>query len=530
MSFRGKIFLSVALPAVALVSLLAFAAYLYVRRQADLQADVDVARARGSFDQQLKRRIGEIERSCAPFDSGKFRAVIEENVEDPAALAGEIKSVQRGFFMQIPFYSWADAEGRILFRQVKDADHFCGPDCRHAEVALFGQERNAILETELGLCVVHVDFLSDQIQVAAGVEFAGDVAEIARSSGIEIAVLLDGRLVHSTLAGLSAAGLRGAGEIPHEGTNYRFAGVRELNAVFVPLVPMAARDRQVALIWRGAMGSIGVAVFISLLVALAVSRSIAGPVLELEAASRKIGEGDLDVAVDIRSKDELGRLGAAFNGMVQGLRERVKRAEIMTKMLSKEVSEKLMGEELALTGRQQTATILFLDVRGFTSMTEGRDAPWVFDVVNQCLGHVEKHIRARGGVVNKYLGDGAMALFGVPESKGNDALHAIEAARDIQRDLAEWNRQREARGDVPVRVGIGINTDEVLAGNVGSADRMEFTVIGEGVNLASRLCSKAQPGQVLASHATRRDAGVEGRELEPVHVKGFSAPIRVYEV
>lgn len=533
MSFRGKIFLSVALPAVSLVSIIAFGAYQYVRKQADERADVDVARARGSFDKQLKRQLDNIEQACRPFRNTKFMVNVSQFIDGelpPEDFAKAVEILQGQYFLDFPLCAWADADGKILLRQEEGTRHFCTPQCRHPESAYFGEEAKGILHTEFGLLAARNEFLGEIGQVVVAEHFEEELASIAKTSGTEIAVVCDNALVFSTLKGVDPKVLRGMGEITVGGTPYRYSCLKEGIAVFVPLTSMAARNRQIALIWSGALASIAGAVFISLIVALAVSHSISKPVLELEEASRKIAAGDLNAAVDVRSKDEIGKLGAAFNDMVKGLQERAKRAEIMTKMLSKEVSEKLMDSDLVLGGIKQMASIMFLDVRGFTSLTEGMDPAEAVNIVNQCMTRVAKCISARGGVVNKYLGDGCMALFGVPQSRGNDALNAIEAGRDIQREMTVWNDERKARGEVAVRVGIGINTDEVLAGNVGSADRMEFTVIGEGVNLASRLCSKAQPGQVLASYVTRRDAGVEGKELEPVHVKGFSMPIRIYEV
>ena len=160
--------------------------------------------------------------------------------------------------------------------------------------------------------------------------------------------------------------------------------------------------------------------------------------------------------------------------MVVGLRERAKRAEIMTKTLSKEVSDKMMIDEVKLGGQKAMATIMFLDVRGFTSLTEGMDPATAVGLVNEIMTRVEGCIQKHHGVVNKYLGDGAMALFGVPESTGNDAKNAIEAGRDIQREMKTWNDDRRARGEGSVHVGIGINTDVVLAGYVGSEQRLEY--------------------------------------------------------
>ncbi|MBZ5515773.1 MAG: adenylate/guanylate cyclase domain-containing protein [Acidobacteriia bacterium] len=137
-----------------------------------------------------------------------------------------------------------------------------------------------------------------------------------------------------------------------------------------------------------------------------------------------------------------------------------------------------------------------------------------------------------GGTLDKYLGDGIMALFGAPIARPDDALRSVKTAMEMQRAMARLNEDWQARGQPAMQAGIGVNTGPVTAGNIGSTRRMDYTVIGDAVNLAARLCAKAAGGQILVSDSTfRLLAGeVPAQKLEPILVKGKAAPIGIYEV
>jgi class 3 adenylate cyclase len=538
MSFRSKVFCSVVVPATVLVLLISWAGYRLVSSRAEEQAVDAARRARLAFDMQLVREFAHLRRLAAPFKGARFTATLEGALEGDLTLEGfaaEVEAFQGVALNRPPLCTWADRNGRIILRQVLREDdqynnHVCTKECRHPEsVFLEGEQGDGLIVTpELGLVAGSVEDLgAGQVFVANPIPV--ELTAIARTSGVELAVLMKGAVVFSTLPDVTPAMLARP-EVSIGGGVYRVQPLpmRDGVTVLVPLVDLSFRERMGASIERGAKLGVALAFVAALCVAGVVARAMSRPVLELEAASRKVGEGDLSVQVEVRTKDELGRLGGTFNEMVRGLK---KRTEIMQKTLSAEVERKMMADgELKLGGRKQVATILFMDVRGFTSLTEGMDPAKAVELVNQTMTRVERCIRRRHGMVNKYMGDGLMAIFGAPESHGNDALNAVEAARELQAEIKRWSQERRARGEPPVQVGVGINTDEILAGYVGSEDRLEFSAIGEGTNLASRLCAKAERGQILISQTTHRDAGVEGRELEPIHVKGFSVPIRVYEV
>jgi len=173
-----------------------------------------------------------------------------------------------------------------------------------------------------------------------------------------------------------------------------------------------------------------------------------------------------------------------------------------------------------------------MDIRGFTSGTQGVDPAEVVTMLNDMMNQLAAVIHRHGGNVNKYLGDGLMAMFGAPKPLEDHALRAAKAGVEMQAELAAWNARRAERGLPSFHTGIGVNTGVVVCGRVGAKERLEYTLIGEEVNLASRICGKAEPRQVLATEATVKRAGpsLRVRPLEPVSVKGISYPVKVYEV
>ncbi len=228
--------------------------------------------------------------------------------------------------------------------------------------------------------------------------------------------------------------------------------------------------------------------------------------------------------------------GAAIDGVFAHKRlttEAVQR-QALERFLSPEVVEMIAAnpEGIRLGGTNQKVTILFCDIRGFTPMSEQLPPEKIVEILNEYFSRVTDVIFDHGGTLDKYIGDAAMALFGAPISKGNDAHNAVNAALEIQKMITELNRDAADRGHPQLHVGIGINTGVVTAGNIGSAKRLDYTVIGDAVNLSSRLCGQAPGGQVWLSESTAHE--VSGAfELEPLPatmVKGKSQPLKVFAV
>jgi adenylate cyclase len=175
---------------------------------------------------------------------------------------------------------------------------------------------------------------------------------------------------------------------------------------------------------------------------------------------------------------------------------------------------------------------MFADIRGFTQFSERTEPERVVEVLNEYFTRVTDVILDHGGMIDKYIGDAVMAVFGVPISKENDAANAVRSALQIQRLVAEMNRDAAARGWPELAVGIGINTGTATAGNIGSPRRLDYTVVGDAVNIASRLMDNATGGQVLISQPTADELGPEFklRKLRARRVRGRSEPVQVFNV
>jgi len=204
------------------------------------------------------------------------------------------------------------------------------------------------------------------------------------------------------------------------------------------------------------------------------------------------------------------------------------------RFLSTAIVEKILAnpDEIHLGGENQVATILFTDIRGFTRMSERMQPQHIVELLNEYFTEMTGVIFENGGTLDKYLGDGIMALFGAPWPKPDDAYRCVKAATEMQRSLMALNCRWQGRGQAALQVGIGINTGQVTAGNIGSVERMDYTVIGDTVNLASRLCANAAGGQILISEPTFREISgrFSARRLESIRVKGKSDPVEIHEI
>lgn len=216
------------------------------------------------------------------------------------------------------------------------------------------------------------------------------------------------------------------------------------------------------------------------------------------------------------------------------LARRVVERQALERFLSSNIVEKILAnpDEIHLGGENQTVTILFSDIRGFTRMSENMEPHAVVELLNEYFSEMTDLIFESGGTLDKYLGDGIMAVYGAPIPKPDDALRATKTAIEMQRALADLNRDWESRGQQALRMGVGVNTGPVTAGNIGSAKRMDYTVIGDAVNLASRLCSNAAGGQILVSESTFLQLGgtIPAQKLDPIRVKGKETPVELHEV
>lgn len=208
---------------------------------------------------------------------------------------------------------------------------------------------------------------------------------------------------------------------------------------------------------------------------------------------------------------------------------------LLDRTLSASVADQMIAASPAdAIGQTREVTILFADLRDFTKLSEALGAAGMVALLNEYFSFMADIIRAKGGVIDKYIGDAIMALFGAPLSHGDDADRAVAAARDMIRALDLFNDERSRAGLVPIRIGIGLATGEVIAGTIGSSDRLNFTVIGNAVNLASRLEGQTKPYGVpiLACGTTiaRLTRPADQRRIDVVQVKGQEQPTTVHEI
>jgi adenylate cyclase len=265
-----------------------------------------------------------------------------------------------------------------------------------------------------------------------------------------------------------------------------------------------------------------------------IARSVSKPVLQLAEGARKIGGGDHQYHVNVNQPDEMGLLATSFNHMSEGLAERDQVRDLLGKVVSPAVAAELLRKDVTLGGEEREVTVLFSDLRSFTSMCEALAPQEVLGILNRYFTRMSAIVEAHGGVVDKYVGDAIMALFGAPLANPDDADHAMKTALEMCEALDELNSEWQVRGRPAINVGIGINTDVVIAGNMGSQTRLNYTVIGDGVNLASRLEGLTKKheyaARIIISSATlaKAEGRYQTRRLGEVAVKGKQKRTEIY--
>jgi len=270
-------------------------------------------------------------------------------------------------------------------------------------------------------------------------------------------------------------------------------------------------------------------VAVAFLAAGIVGRSIAGPVRRVAGAAAQVGEGEYEVEVPDDREDEVGELARSVALMARGLKERERLRDMFGKYMAGQVAQELLGGgELTLEGEARDITVVLTDIRGYTALTEELGAAEVVLLLNQYFSILVDAVIANDGVVDKFMGDAMLCWFGAPLPQPDHGAKAVKAAREMMDEAARWNRDRLRKGLKPVATGVGIASGGVIVGNIGSQRRLEYTAIGDAVNLASRLCSKAEAGEILVNESVRLaapDAPFE--EVGPIEVKGVSEPVLV---
>jgi len=278
----------------------------------------------------------------------------------------------------------------------------------------------------------------------------------------------------------------------------------------------------------------GVILLIGLMAAMVLANVMTRPIKYLVKGVLAIASGDFNQKIKVGSNDELGELTSAFNQMAVSLKEKELIKGAFSTYVSSQVMEEVLKDpgRMALGGARKRATMMFADIRGFTAMSETMEPEQVVTIINAYLSLQTEIVLSHGGVLDKFVGDCSMAVYGIPLPREDDALRAVRAAVEIQKEVDALNHRRRKSGERTVTVGIGINTGEVVSGNMGSSRKMDYTVIGDAVNLAARLESVAEGGSILISENTYQEVKpwVQAERLSPLMVKGKKEKVFVYSV
>jgi class 3 adenylate cyclase len=334
--------------------------------------------------------------------------------------------------------------------------------------------------------------------------------------------------------------LAGADELRAE-FDRKIDGIRAdmLNQVHASAAIVIREQRQA--IWVSAIVT-GLAAVIGFVFAMTVGSGITGPVLRLLEGTREIEAGRLDGSISVTTRDEIGQLSAAFNRMIERLRQNQRVRETFGRYIDPRIAEGLLGEtaDAATEGQRRVMTVMFCDMKGFTALSEGVTPQGLVKIMNRYLSTMSEPIHTHRGVIDKYIGDGIMAYWGPPfVEETEQAKCACSAAIDmigrletLRKELPELLGVRSIAVDCDLRIGIA--TGETLVGSIGSKYMMSFTVMGDTVNLAARLesANKVYGSRCLISEATAKicSADFEVREIDRVVLTGQSQQQTVYEV
>lgn len=279
-----------------------------------------------------------------------------------------------------------------------------------------------------------------------------------------------------------------------------------------------------------------VAIGFGLITSWMLGRWVAIPVSQLQHAASEVAAGNLQSRVSLLRSDDFGLLIQRFNSMVDGLQHREKLQETFGRHVGREAAKQIMEQDGGSVGSEQFITVMFVDVRNFTQQSSSLSPSQVVEGLNLFFQDAVEIIELHGGMVNKYLGDGFMAIFGVGASTDGHAQRAVQAALDLVDRVTETEQRMQAAGWKELAIGVGINSGPAVVGCIGSPRRQEYTAIGDTVNVASRVESLTKAlGQPILLTRTTRDALQEVLdasvvELPPQTVKGKAEPLEIFGV
>lgn len=305
-----------------------------------------------------------------------------------------------------------------------------------------------------------------------------------------------------------------------------------INEVLRDKAAVLSNDASVDSRFQGAQSVIMQGIRSSMAVPLLHADEVFGiMVLDSRVTTNAFTEKDLQLFQNIANQAAIAVQNSLYAKKLE--HEAVTR-ERFQRLLSPAIAEQVISGKVEVKkgGELRETTIVFTDIRGFTSMSESRTPQQIVDMLNEYFELMVEVIFKYEGTLDKFVGDEIMALFGAPVSHGDDAYRAVKSAIEMTEALEGFNQRRVEAGEDPLHVGIGINSGEVVAGYLGSSKSLEYTVIGDAVNTGNRLCSVAKPGEILLSEHTYdlvKDY-FEAQELSATQVKGKAHPLRVFNI
>jgi class 3 adenylate cyclase len=277
-----------------------------------------------------------------------------------------------------------------------------------------------------------------------------------------------------------------------------------------------------------------VVVVVCLGVAYQVSLYLKRPVNELLRFAQRVRAGDLTARAHPEGRDEMARLETALNEMVLGLQERDRVKEVFGRYVTTQVSEEVLKGSISLGGERRRVTMLFSDIRNFTTMSELMPPEQIVEFLNDYFSEMVDAVFEHSGVLDKFMGDGMLCVFGSVGADPDHPRHAVMAGLRMKALLAKINGERMVAGKPPIAIGIGIHTDDVIVGNIGSRRRLEYTVIGDGVNTCQRVeAANKELGTTILVTETTYEAvrdDFECRAMPEAALKGKTKTPRLYEV
>ena len=423
--------------------------------------------------------------------------------------------------------------GFRMFRVVRDwLPEDREPSERERRIILRSPLRLLVVSAVLwGLAVVVFTVLNLQWSGALALKVGLTVA-LGGVTTSAAAYLLGERIARPVMARALASGVPERPVMPGVTTRALLAwalgtAVPVVGVLLVALASITGREVDEHELAVTALGLGGLGLATGLLVTFQAARAVSAPVVAVRGALRRVEAGDFDEEVPVFDGSELGLLQAGFNQMEAGLREREKMRDVFGRQVGEDVARAALERGVELGGEELDVAVLFVDLTGSTRMAAEQSPTEVVELLNRFFGVVVEVVEKRGGMVNKFQGDAALAVFGAPVPLDDAASCALAAARELAERLPE-----EAPG---LDAGIGVSAGTVVAGNIGAEQRFEYTVIGDPVNEAARLCelAKERDSRVLASEraveAASEDERGQWRLDEAVELRGRTEPTRLAE-